>query len=148
MTDIVDQKAAILLGKALFWDIQVGGDGQTACASCHFSGGADNRQINTLHPGPNGLFESTAVKTAGQLFSKGAPSFDFPPITGDDRVGSQGVVGALFVGINPNPAVAADNCTPNQDFPFFAHRRVTGRNAPSVIAAVFNNFNFCWLYTA
>ncbi len=142
MTDIVDQKAAILLGKALFWDIQVGGDGQTACASCHFSGGADNRQTNTLHPGPNGLFESTAVKSAGQLFSKGSPSFDFPAITGDDRVGSQGVVGAVFVGINSDPTVAADNCTPNQDFPFFAHRRVTGRNTPSVIAAVFNNFNF------
>src|SRR6266567_4745497 len=47
--DIVDQAAAVRLGKALFWDIQLGGDGQTACATCHFHGGADNRTFNTLN---------------------------------------------------------------------------------------------------
>ena len=135
-TDIVDKQAAIRLGKALFWDIQVGGDGQTACASCHFSGGADNRTTNTVHPGPNGVFEAPGITAAGQVFSP------FKNIVSDDRAGSQGVVGAIFSGVNPDPNVAADNCTPNQDSPFFAHRRVTGRNTPSVIAAVFNQFNF------
>ena len=38
-TDFVqDRDAAILLGKALFWDMNIGSDGQ-ACASCHFAGG-------------------------------------------------------------------------------------------------------------
>src|SRR5262245_22272524 len=35
--DFVRNKAAaIALGKALFWDTQVGSDGRVACASCHF----------------------------------------------------------------------------------------------------------------
>src|SRR3989304_8647759 len=42
--------ATIRLGKALFWDMQVGSDGQ-ACASCHFHAGADNRTKNQLSPG-------------------------------------------------------------------------------------------------
>jgi hypothetical protein len=49
--------AAIRLGKALFWDVQVGSDGEIACASCHFSAGADNRTVNTVHPGPDALFD-------------------------------------------------------------------------------------------
>jgi len=128
--DIRDQAAAVRLGKAFFWDVQVGGDGVTACASCHFQGGADNRLLNTLNPGPDGIFNSGGVTAAGQLFT---PS----NIVNDDRVGSQGVVGTIFVSINPDPAVAADTCTPDQTAPFFANRRVTGRNAPSVIGAVF-----------
>ena len=39
-----------ILGKALFWDQQIGSDGQ-ACASCHFAAGSDNRSINALNPG-------------------------------------------------------------------------------------------------
>src|SRR4051812_5908659 len=43
-------RAAIALGKALFWDEQVGSDGQ-ACASCRFHAGADDRTKNQLNPG-------------------------------------------------------------------------------------------------
>jgi hypothetical protein len=45
-----DRDAAIALGKALFWDMQVGSDGIQACASCHFHAGADNRTRNQLNP--------------------------------------------------------------------------------------------------
>ena len=38
-----DPKALVVLGKALFWDMQVGSDNRTACASCHFHAGADHR---------------------------------------------------------------------------------------------------------
>lgn len=41
---------ALALGKALFWDQQVGSDGQ-ACGSCHFNAGADVRIQNQLNPG-------------------------------------------------------------------------------------------------
>ena len=41
---------AVVLGKALFWDIAVGSDGM-ACASCHFHAGADARISNALSPG-------------------------------------------------------------------------------------------------
>jgi cytochrome c peroxidase len=40
---LADKTAAIALGKALFWDMQVGSDGVQACASCHFHAGADHR---------------------------------------------------------------------------------------------------------
>jgi len=43
-------QAAIILGKALFWDQNAGNDG-LACASCHFQAGADNRVKNQLSPG-------------------------------------------------------------------------------------------------
>ncbi|MBW4678048.1 MAG: cytochrome-c peroxidase [Desmonostoc geniculatum HA4340-LM1] len=33
---VKDKTAAIALGKAFFWDMQVGSDGITSCASCHF----------------------------------------------------------------------------------------------------------------
>ena len=52
MRFVRDRAAAIVLGKALFWDQQVGSDGQ-ACASCHFHAGADSRLKNQLSPGLN-----------------------------------------------------------------------------------------------
>jgi cytochrome c peroxidase len=41
---------ALVLGKALFWDAQIGSDGQ-ACGSCHFNAGADSRISGELNPG-------------------------------------------------------------------------------------------------
>src|SRR5213593_4822957 len=126
---IINNAAAIRLGKALFWDTQTGGDGQIACATCHFHAGADNRTFNTLHPGPDGIFASGGVTAAGQNFS---PS----NIVNDDRVGSQGIVGSIFVGIDHvNNANPVDICTPDQTAPFFHNRRVTGRNTPPMINA-------------
>jgi cytochrome c peroxidase len=133
--DIVDQAAAIRLGKAFFWDIQVSGDGQVACASCHFRAGADNRRLNTLNPGPDGIFASGGVTGPGQ-------TFNLVSIANDDRVGSQGVARANFNGIAADPASAADSCTPVVDEVFGTQRRVTGRNTPSAIGAVFFRDNF------
>ena len=134
-TDIIDQKAAIRLGKALFWDVQVGGDGATACASCHFNAGVDNRVLNTLHPGVDNVFASGGVTGPGQIFKR-------VDIGNDDRVGSQGIVGSKFKSINPDIKNPSDLCDPDQSAPFLGHRRVTGRKTPSVIGAVYNLFNF------
>lgn len=41
---------AAVLGKALFWDMQVGSDGVQACGTCHFNAGADSRTQNQLNP--------------------------------------------------------------------------------------------------
>src|SRR5207244_2524065 len=46
-----DEAAAVALGKALFWDMQLGSDGIQTCGSCHFHGGADNRLKNQVNPG-------------------------------------------------------------------------------------------------
>jgi cytochrome c peroxidase len=51
---VKDKQAAIALGKALFWDMQVGSDSVQACASCHFHAGADDRTKSQINPGLSG----------------------------------------------------------------------------------------------
>jgi len=46
---MVARDAAAALGKALFWDMQIGSDVVQACASCHFHAGADNRTKGQLN---------------------------------------------------------------------------------------------------
>jgi cytochrome c peroxidase len=130
-SDIKNLVATIALGKALFWDIQAGSDGITACASCHFSSGADTRRFNTINPGPDEIFASDGVNGIGQLYQ---PVF----IKNDDRVGSAGVPNLQFVGINPDIKIASDICTPVVDPIFKNLRQVTGRNSPSVIGTVYH----------
>jgi hypothetical protein len=73
---VVDRAALLRLGKALFWDEQLGSDGM-ACASCHYHAGADARSKNQLNPG----FRSEAVPGGdtsfgnGPLAVPGAPAF-------------------------------------------------------------------------
>src|SRR5262245_40159347 len=92
---VKSRPAAIRLGKALFWDEQTGGDGRVACATCHFKAGVDDRTVNTVNPGPNGLFDG--VPSPGGTLT--AAHF---PIANDNIVGSQGVVRADFIALDPN----------------------------------------------
>src|SRR5262245_22441971 len=128
-----NDQAAVVLGKALFWDSQVGGDGRQACATCHFSAGADARTRNTVHPGPDGVFEEAAL--AGLIRAERFP------IQSDDRVGSQGVVTKSFNRIVPGDAV--DNGTVLANPTFLDNRQVTGRNTPTTVNSVFN-FETFW----
>ncbi len=149
---VKDKAAAIALGKSLFWDMQVGGDGRQACASCHFQAGADVRSVNQLNPGHNGAFDvggpNHALTAADYPFHQMAnPSDPRSAVTRDkdDVGGSQGVHNALFNDIIPG--VARDNITSQPDPNGFSVgglnvRRVTGRNTPSMINAVFNVRNF------
>ena len=58
---IRNQTVARALGKALFWDMQVGSDGVQSCGTCHFNGtGTDTRtknQINPNHLGGDNSFQ-------------------------------------------------------------------------------------------
>jgi len=65
-------KWAIALGKALFWDQQVGSDG-LACASCHFHAGADVRLTNEVNPGFNDL--TVGVTPGGEISTGGDTKF-------------------------------------------------------------------------
>ncbi len=47
---IVDNDWAIVLGRAFFWDQQMGSDGGS-CASCHYAAGADIRITAQVNPG-------------------------------------------------------------------------------------------------
>jgi cytochrome c peroxidase len=130
-----NRDAAIALGKALFWDQQVGGDGIQACASCHFQAGADVRIKNTMHPGPNNTFDTVPADATlnGGLF----------PNSTDDIAGSQGVPKSVFIGLSGGPV---DNCTEAPDSIFNVGganvRQVTGRNAPFTANAIFYYRNF------
>src|SRR5919202_5497956 len=95
---IVNQRAAVQLGKALFWDVQVGGDGRQACASCHDFAGEDTRMIDTVSPGPDVVFASESVTGPGQAIAR------VSGITNDDRLGSAGGKAGSLPGAPPRPA--------------------------------------------
>lgn len=146
---IRDKQAAIILGKALFWDMQAGSDGIQACATCHFHAGADNRSRNQLSPGL--LDQTGADPTQFDLTASGGggPNYiltlmDFPFSLGsNDVVSSQGVYHAQFTGIQPGSA--KDLCEPIVDIFSVGGvnvRRVEPRNTPTTINAVFNLRNF------
>ena len=132
---VQDRAAAIKLGKALFWDMQVGGDGLQACASCHFQAGSDVRNKNQLNPRASapGVFSPNHTMVAG----------DFPMNNGT-VMGSAGLPKTKFLSINlGNPA---DNGVTIPDPTFSLNgrniRAVTGRNTPSSINAIFNFRSF------
>lgn len=123
-TFVKNNEAAKRLGKALFWDMQVGSDGQTACATCHYNAGVDARtHNNTVNPGFNGTIDVALPLDIG----------DFP-FTHDDVIGSEGVIRSTFDSVGASPI---DSCIhPVQG------RQNTGRNSPSNIMAIFNDQNF------
>ncbi len=167
---VVDQGTAIALGKALFWDTAVGSDGM-ACASCHFHAGADARTKNQLSPGGKlsdlpsaGIFQPTASGNAGgPNYTMTSADFPFLQLANpmdpgsalifrsDDVMASSGTFAGLFSAVLPNNFALAstdsnDVCTRSAD-PLFhvggvGTRKVTPRNAPTVINAIFNYRSF------
>jgi cytochrome c peroxidase len=145
---VQDRTAAIALGKALFWDIAVGSDGQTACASCHGHAGVDPRVVNTVHPGFNGIFDA-GVGAGGLKTEDFFPTTRFADPSSrfsamlrnvDDVAGSQGVLRRAFIELNAQ--TGEERCADSPD-PVFNDgvrnvRQVTGRNPPTVINAAFN----------
>jgi cytochrome c peroxidase len=48
---IRNRAVATVLGKSMFWDMQVGSDGVQSCGTCHFNGtGTDSRTKNQINP--------------------------------------------------------------------------------------------------
>jgi cytochrome c peroxidase len=160
MADFVaDRQMAIRLGKALFWDMQLGSDGVQACASCHFHAGADTRLKNQLSPGLLGgdeIFGNADFPQFATNYTLQPSDFPFHErvAQGDqdaavlrnvnDVTSSQGVVFSEFVDIVPGSAVESTTHLPDPVFNLNGVnvRRVEPRNTPTVINAVFNNDNF------
>ncbi len=152
---VKDKAAAIALGKALFWDMQVGSDAVQACASCHFHAGADNRVKNVVGPGLNGgdiTFQSvppnaTLDNTKFPFTQFADPGDQTTALIRDwnDVVSSPGVYNTTYVGQPVNGAVEQGASVPDPTG-FSVNgvnvRRVEPRNAPTVINAVFNFNNF------
>lgn len=142
---VKDKQAAIALGKAFFWDMQVGSDGIQACASCHFRAGADPRSKNQLSPG---------LRHAPQpdlTFQLGGPNYqltelDFP-LT---RLAIAGQRGALDSATDRNDVVSSQGVPYLEKGPDplgfhvgrLKTRRVEPRNTPTVINAVFYHRQF------
>src|SRR3954471_20692863 len=148
---VKDQSAGVALGKALFWDMQVGSDGVTSCASCHFAAGADSRSKNQLNPrvGPFVLHKPNYQLIAGDFPSHrlADPADRNAEVLSDTEevAGSAGLLPTIFRGVAPGSPVEQTEST-GADSTFSVGgvnvRRATGRNAPSVINAVFNFRNF------
>ena len=94
---IVDRAKALALGKALFWDVNVGSDGM-ACASCHYHAGTDRRERNQVAP----TGEGRALAAAGfETDAEGRPrrvngrlsSADFPLVQGVEPLQDVAVFG-------------------------------------------------------
>lgn len=160
---VADEGKARLMGKALFWDMQLGSDGQ-ACASCHFHAGADLRVKNQLAPGlrrennPDETFQQTASGDSGgpnyTLIEDDFPFHQFNDpddrssgvkFSTNDIASSQGTFGGDFQGV-PDPGSNDDDCDRFPDPIFHVNgvgvRKVEARQTPSVINAVFNFRNF------
>jgi len=159
---VKNKPAAIALGKALFWDLQVGSNGLQSCASCHFHAGVDTRAKNQLSPG---LLRVTASGEADPdiTFNAGGPNSvlqpaDFPfhkladpnnrlsPVLAhtNDVAGSQGVILAKFINTVPGNSAEEVEVVPDPVFNVqgINVRQVTERNTPSTINAVFNHRQF------
>ena len=78
---IIDSELVVVLGKAFFWEMYAGDNGQ-ACASCHFHAGTDRRIQNTLHPG--GKDEAFFEDETGAVEH---PLFVFDPVRSGDAGG-------------------------------------------------------------
>ncbi len=162
---VKDRNRAIMLGKALFWDMQVGSDGRTACATCHQVSGIDQRFVNTLHPGAPGSTFGPQLPGQSALAAEALAGFrganatlkgtDFPfhrvekPLGDHDSnkvlfdteevVGSQGVIKRKFEQIVPGSPVDNGQLVADPVFKISGAnaRQVTGRNSPTNINAVF-----------
>ena len=120
----------VALGKALFWDVRVGGDSNQACASCHFHAGADTRTVNQLSPGlnvqptPDLAFGDAAGRTgsggaAGPNIALGPADFPFHKLADvsnresavlfdtNDAVSSQGSFRGTLIGAVESAAALA-----------------------------------------
>lgn len=149
---IRDEEAARVLGKALFWDMQVGSDGKTACATCHFHAGTDNRTRNAvgLPPNPAGVDfrgPNTVLKKGDFPFHRlKDPSKKDSPVVFDtgEIAGSQGVVLKQFAGIVEGSPVDLGDEIPDPVFQIDGvnTRRVEPRNSPTMINAVFLDRQF------
>jgi len=124
---IVKNPAALVqLGKALFWDMQVGSDGVQSCASCHFSAGADARRRNQLSPGLHDTnYEGVSPDFPGDSvfgnstvpFTANDPNTPKPPGPSEPAPSQLDVPG--FPQFGPNHTLTAD------DFPLNAWFRPT-----------------------
>jgi len=119
---VKDQTALIQLGKALFWDMQVGSDAITACATCHFSAGADIRDRNQISPN---------LSDANFKHNAAGPPASGSGLGGDALFGNSTVPFTANDPNSPNPMEPPDPNFNRPGHPTFApNYRMTGNDFP------------------
>lgn len=143
---VLDQNALVILGKALFWDMQAGSDGTTACATCHFHAGADHRLQNQLS-GRDAVINQVLTSQDFPFHKLANVGNNGSAVLSDKQqvTGSMGVIANAFVGVDAGNVtdLSSSVSVPSPFMPNGIHvRQVTTRNSPSVINAVYNYRNF------
>ena len=124
---VKDRQAAIALGKALFWDMQVGSDGIQACASCHFRAGADPRSKNQVSPGLKHVPAPDMDYKTGDSPNWQLQASHFP-LT---RLASPGMRGALDPGTDSDDVVSSQGIHhPGDEAGSAGFSRRSGEHAP------------------
>lgn len=157
---ILNKSNAIALGKALFWELRIGSNGKTACATCHFTAGVDNRIKNQLAPAHDmsGFHSNKPNQT---LKADDFPFTKFDTILGNDKnggklirdnrdvAGSAGVFTTRFISATPGASADEEELVPDpvfnlptKEFGNLNVYQVTPRNTPPTINAIFNLRNF------
>jgi cytochrome c peroxidase len=148
------RRTAIALGKALFWDMQVGSDGIQSCGTCHFRAGADPRSRNMIQPGgannPDTSFDhppNLQLSSDMYPFTKFADPQERSSTLlrdSDDVTSSQGVFLSNFVNVVRGAERDITQSVPDPVFNVggINTRRNEPRNTPTVINAVFNHRQF------
>jgi len=157
---------AATLGKALFWDMQVGSDGVQACGTCHASAGADDRTKNQVNPNHIGIPADLTFQVAQP--NEELVATDFPFSTGNDTAAHNDVASSMGVhfgmfgdipsintwvvnasNVRVLPIDLRSTTLSNVDpIPGFAgttgneFRRVEPRNTPTLFNSDFNFDNF------
>ncbi len=158
-----DRRALQVLGKALFWDEQLGSDG-VACASCHYHAGVDSRSLNQVNPGFRNTtpgVDTTRFSTElgfGPNYQLKATDFPFHKLSDpNDRTSavisdthnvasSQGVFNATFTATG----IPGDRGVPSMTGPGAVFnlnglalvRNVEPRNTPPSVNSALNKRNF------
>jgi cytochrome c peroxidase len=151
-----DESAAVMLGKALFWEQRVSSNNKVACATCHHSGGVDSRTNGAFsYTDTNGgvAFDPKKNWKTADAGDGGRGVMELGYIKGNSTevIGSRGIEWREFTGLNPadkTKELSRDIDLAKYNEEDQAHRNklfgtgdtahVTNRNGGTVINAIFH----------
>ena len=141
-TYVQDNTSLLALGKALFWDMQAGSDGHTACASCHFHAGADHRQQNQLS-GASATVNYALRMSDFPFHQLSDPTNNRSTVVSDKRQvpGSQGQIHRQFLGLDPSGSTFETGANLATSAAMFERSTFGYRLSPSARATIANGLS-------
>ena len=96
---VKDKALAAVMGKSLFWDMQVGSDAVQSCGSCHAHAAADNRVKNQINPNDIGGDVQFEVRQPNEELT--VSDFPFNHYNDPEIAGDPKCVPAIKASVNP-----------------------------------------------